>query len=92
MTYIVDMDAIKPGDIYTIVAGSRKRGYILAQNSYWDVDIVDIPVQPSIYGSTSSNPYVGVYQFSKNTLVRNTQLETQAKRSTINNQEVQIFT
>lgn len=92
MTYIVDMDAIKPGDIYTIVAGSRKRGYILAQNSYWDIDIVDIPVQPSIYGSTSSNSNVGVYQFSKNTLVRNSQLEIQAKRSTVNDQEVQIFT
>tara|TARA_R110000787_G_scaffold113398_1_gene222629 strand:- start:8892 stop:9920 length:1029 start_codon:yes stop_codon:yes gene_type:complete len=94
MTYIIDMDDTKPGDTYNFSALSSNEGFILAQNSYWDIDIVDIPTNPGIYGASSKNitNSAGVYQFSDNTLLRDGALITKAKRSATTNQEVQIFT
>tara|TARA_R110000823_G_scaffold223179_3_gene351355 strand:+ start:573 stop:1601 length:1029 start_codon:yes stop_codon:yes gene_type:complete len=94
MTYIIDMDDTKPGDTYNFSALSSNEGFILAQNSYWDIDIVDIPTNPGIYGASSKNitNSAGVYQFSGNTLLRDGALITKAKRSATTNQEVQIFT
>lgn len=94
MTYIVDMDDTKPGDIYTLSALSSNEGFILAQNSYWDVDIVDIPTTPGIYGASDNNllSTAGIYQFSKNTLLRDGSFNTKAKRSETTNQEVELFT
>lgn len=94
MTYIVDMDDIKPGDIYNFSALSSNEGFILAQNSYWDIDIVDIPNTAGIYGASDNNQLgtAGVYQFSANTLLRDGASNTKAKRSETTNQEVELFT
>lgn len=94
MTYIVDMDDTKPGDIYNFSALSSQPGFILAQNSYWDIDIVDIPTTPSIYGASNNNleNTAGVYAFSENTLLRDGENNTKAKRSLTTNQEIQLFT
>ena len=43
VTYIVDLVDTKAGDVYKLLAQSGNPGVILAQNSYWDVDVVDIP-------------------------------------------------
>ncbi len=94
MTYIIDMDDTKPGDTYNFSALSSNEGFILAQNSYWDIDIVDIPTTPSIYGASDNNllSTAGVYQFSSNTLLRDGSSNTKAKRSETTNQEVELFT
>ena len=94
MTYLVDMDDTKPGDIYNFSALSSNEGFILAQNSYWDVDMVDIPTTPGIYGASDNNQTstAGVYQFSSNTLLRDGSSNTKAKRSETTNQEVELFT
>ena len=95
MTYIVDMQDTRPGDIYTFTTvSSNAESYILAQNCYWDVDIVDIPTTPGIYGASDINDTgnAGVYAFSANTLLRDGQFNTKAKRSLTTNQEIQLFT
>ena len=93
MTYIVDMDDTEAGDIYNFSALSSNEGFILAQNSYWDIDIVDIPTEPGIYGASDKNILgtAGVYRFSSNTLLRDGASNTKAKRSRPN-QEVELFT
>jgi hypothetical protein len=93
MTYVVDMDDTEAGDIYNFSALSSNEGFILAQNSYWDIDIVDIPTEPGIYGASDKNILgtAGVYRFSGNTLLRDSSLNTKAKRSQPN-QEVELFT
>lgn len=93
MTYIVDMDDTEAGDIYNFSALSSNEGFILAQNSYWDIDIVDIPTEPGIYGASNKNitGTAGVYRFSSNTLLRDGSNNTKAKRSEPN-QEVELFT
>ena len=93
MTYIVDMDDTEAGDIYNFSALSSNEGFILAQNSYWDIDIVDIPTEPGIYGASNKNitGTAGVYRFSSNTLLRDGASNTKAKRSQPN-QEVELFT
>ena len=95
MTYIVDMQDTQAGDIYTFTTvSSNAASYILAQNCYWDVDIVDIPTTPGIYGVSDINDdgTAGVYQFSANTLLRDGEFNTKAKRSLTTNQEIQLFT
>jgi hypothetical protein len=95
MTYIVDVTDIKPGDIYTFsTVSSNAASFILAQNCYWDVDIVDIPTTSGIYGASDNNieGVAGVYAFSANTLLRDGEFNTKAKRSLTTNQEIQLFT
>ncbi len=95
MTYIVDMQDTQPGDIYTFsTVSSNAESFILAQNCYWDVDVIDIPTTSGIYGASDNNTVgtAGVYQFSANTLLRDGELNTKAKRSLTTNQEIQLFT
>jgi len=95
MTYIVDIQDTRPGDIYTFsTVSSNAESFILAQNCYWDVDVVDIPTTPGIYGASIRNleGTAGVYAFSANTLLRDGQFNTKAKRSLTTNQEIQLFT
>ena len=95
MTYIVDIKDTQPGDIYTFTTvSSNAESFILAQNCYWDIDIVDIPTTPGIYGASDINDIgnAGVYAFSANTLLRDGQFNTKAKRSLTTNQEIQLFT
>jgi|TARA_B100000035_G_scaffold217282_1_gene186316 hypothetical protein len=95
MTYIVDMEDTQPGDIYTFsTVSSNAASFILAQNCYWDVDVIDIPTTPGIYGASDNNTeeLAGVYQFSANTLLRDGEFNTKAKRSLTTNQEIQLFT
>jgi len=95
MTYIVDMQDIQPGDIYTFsTVSSNAASFILAQNCYWDVDVVDIPTTSGIYGASDNNSegVAGVYQFSANTVLRDGEFNTKAKRSLTTNQEIQLFT
>jgi len=95
MTYIVDMVDTRAGDIYTFsTVSSNAESFILAQNCYWDVDVIDIPTTPGIYGASDNNTeeLAGVYQFSANTLLRDGEFNTIAKRSLTTNQEIQLFT
>ena len=95
MTYIVDMQDTQPGDVYTFsTVSSNAESYILAQNCYWDIDTVDIPTTPGIYGASDNNTaqLSGVYAFSANTVLRDGDLNTKAKRSLTTNQEIQLFT
>jgi hypothetical protein len=95
MTYIVDATDIQVGDVYTFkTVSSNAASFILAQNCYWDVDVVDIPTTPGIYGASDANQNqnAGVYQFSPNTLLRDSTLTTIAKRSATTNQEIELFT
>jgi hypothetical protein len=95
MTYIVDMQDTQPGDIYTFsTVSSNAASFILAQNCYWDVDVVDIPTTSGIYGASDNNiqGVAGVYAFSVNTLLRDGEFNTKAKRSLTTNQEIQLFT
>tara|TARA_R110002074_G_scaffold362660_2_gene535792 strand:+ start:139 stop:1167 length:1029 start_codon:yes stop_codon:yes gene_type:complete len=95
MNYIVDMQDTQPGDIYTLTTvSSNASSYILAQNCYWDIDIVDIPTTPGIYGASDNNTVgvAGVYAFSANTVLRDGEFNTKAKRSLTTNQEIQLFT
>jgi hypothetical protein len=95
MTYIVDMQDTQPGDIYTFsTVSANAASYILAQNCYWDIDIVDIPTTPGIYGASDNNTaeLSGVYAFSANTVLRDGEFNTKAKRSLTTNQEIQLFT
>jgi len=95
MTYIVDMQDTQPGDIYTFsTVSSNAASFILAQNCYWDVDVVDIPTTSGIYGASDNNTkeLAGVYQFGANTLLRDGEFNTKAKRTLTTNQEIQLFT
>ena len=94
MTYIVDMQDTQPGDIYTFsTVSSNAESFILAQNCYWDIDVIDIPTTPGIYGARrKAGGRAGVYQFSANTLLRDGEFNTKAKRSLTTNQEIQLFT
>ena len=95
MTYVVDATDIQPGDTYNFTTvSSLAESFILAQNCFWDVELIDIPVTPGIYGASDDNTSnnAGVYQFSPNTLLRDSSLSVIARRSTTSpNQEIQVF-
>jgi len=84
VTYIVDIDDTKADDVYKLLAASDSRSVILAQNSYWDVDVVDIPnVEESIYEN--------VYSINEDTVVQNENNDVVVVRAEENNQEIIIY-
>jgi hypothetical protein len=62
LTYIVDINNTRNGDVYSIVTESGARSWILAQNCAWDIDIVDIP-------NPVDNLYANVYSINRDTVI-----------------------
>jgi hypothetical protein len=62
LTYIVDMNNTRKGDVYSIRTVSGNPSWILAQNCTWDIDIVDIP-------NPTNNLYANVYRINHDTVI-----------------------
>jgi hypothetical protein len=62
LTYIVDMNNTRKGDVYSILNVSGEPSWILAQNCTWDIDIVDIP-------NPTNNLYANVYSINHDTVI-----------------------
>lgn len=79
VTYIVNLDDTKADDVYKLSAVSGNAGVILAQNSYWDVDIVDIP-------DTTNEIYENVYSINDDTAILTGDNQLVVLKSSENNQ------
>jgi len=79
VTYIVDLDDTKADDVYKLSAVAGNAGVILAQNSYWDVDIVDIP-------DTTNEIYENVYSINDDTAILTGDNQLVVLKSSENNQ------
>ena len=79
VTYVVDIDNTKADDVYKLSAVSGNAGIILAQNSYWDVDIVDIP-------DTTNEIYENVYSINDDTAILTGDNQLVVLKSSENNQ------
>jgi len=79
VTYIVDLDDTKAGDVYKLLAASDSKSVILAQNSYWDIDVVDIP-------NPDNEIYRNIYSINEDTVVQNENNEVVVKKSQDTNQ------
>ena len=62
LTYIVDMNNTRKGDVYSIRNESGNPSWILAQNCAWDIDVVDIP-------NPVDNLYENVYSINQDTVI-----------------------
>jgi len=79
VTYVVDIDNTKADDVYKLSAVSGNAGVILAQNSYWDVDIIDIP-------DTTNEIYENVYSINDDTAILTGDNQLVVLKSSENNQ------
>jgi len=62
LTYIVDMNNTRKGDVYTIRTESGSPSWIIAENCAWDIDVVDIP-------NPVDNLYANVYSINQDTVI-----------------------
>ena len=62
LTYIVDINDTREGDIYSISTVSGGTSWILAQNCIWNIEIDDIP-------NPADNLYENIYSINDDTIV-----------------------
>lgn len=66
LDYVVDIfNDAEPYDKYFIDVTANARAWVLAPNCYWKVDVIDIPLTPSLNGDIGT----GVYSFSDNCIL-----------------------
>ncbi len=80
LTYIVDANNMKKGDVYTIKNMSGNPSWILAENCSWDIDIVDIP-------DTADNLYENVYSINQDTVILDNSNQVRVRRTAATNNE-----
>jgi hypothetical protein len=67
LEYVVDiMDDAVPYDKYSINVSATNRSWVLPDNCFWKIDVIDIPNSPSLSGTIG----YGAYSFSDNTTLR----------------------
>jgi hypothetical protein len=67
LEYVIDiMNDAAPYDKYFIDVQSNKRSWVLTENCFWKIDVIDIPTTPSLNGTIG----YGVYSFSNNCVLR----------------------
>jgi hypothetical protein len=60
--YVVDIfNDAAPYDKYSIGVSANKRAWVLTENCYWKIDVIDIPTTPSLNGDIGT----GVYSLSE---------------------------
>lgn len=60
--YVVDIfNDAAPFDKYFIDVSASERAWVLTENCYWKIDVIDIPTTPSLNGDIGT----GVYSFSE---------------------------
>ena len=60
--YVVDIfNDAAPYDKYSIDVSASERAWVLTENCYWKIDVIDIPTTPSLNGDIGT----GVYSFSE---------------------------
>lgn len=57
MIYVLDINDIVDGDSYIIDAVAGNTSYTLNENGFWNIQIIDKPTAPGIYGSNNSGVY-----------------------------------
>lgn len=73
LEYVVDiMDDAVPYDKYFINVSATTRSWVLSDNCFWKIDVIDIPKSPSLSGTIG----YGAYYFSDNTTLREITNET----------------
>lgn len=73
LEYVVDiMDDAVPYDKYSINVSGTNRSWVLSDNCFWKIDVIDIPKSPSLSGTIG----YGAYYFSDNTTLREITNET----------------
>ena len=77
LTYIVDINNTRKGDVYSILAESGNPSWILAQNCTWDIDIVDIP-------NPDGNLYANVYSINNDTVILDSDGVVRVRRTAAN--------
>ena len=77
LTYIVDMNNTRKGDVYTIRTESGNPSWILAQNCAWDIDVVDIP-------NPVDNLYENVYSINQDTVILDSTGAVRVRRTAAN--------
>ena len=77
VTYIVDMNNTRKGDVYSIRSVSGNPSYILAQNCTWDIDVVDIP-------NPVDNLYANVYSINDETVILDNTGAVRVRRTAAN--------
>jgi|TARA_R110000803_G_scaffold205315_3_gene271895 hypothetical protein len=84
MTYIVNLNDTIPDDVYTVSAESGGPSYILAQSSYWDIDIVDIP-------DPNEMIYENIYDINNDTVVFGDG-DVRVQKTNSTSQEIKLIT
>jgi hypothetical protein len=77
LTYIVDINNTRKGDVYSILTVSGNPSWILAQNCTWDIDIVDIP-------NPDGNLYANVYSINDDTVILDRSRKVRVRRTAAN--------
>jgi hypothetical protein len=77
LTYIVDMNNTRKGDVYSIRTVSGNPSWILAQNCAWDIDVVDIP-------NPVDNLYANVYSINQDTVILDNSNQVRVRRTAAN--------
>jgi hypothetical protein len=57
MIYVLDINDMFDSDSYIIDAVSGNTAYTLNENGFWDIQVIDNPTTPAIYGSNTSGVY-----------------------------------
>ena len=62
ITYIVDINKSRAEDIYSFDVQASSPAFVLAENSFWDVDLIDLP-------DTNNMLYNDIYDINNDTVV-----------------------
>jgi hypothetical protein len=57
MIYVLDINDMFVGDSYIIDAVAGNTSYTLNENGFWDIQVIDKPTTPALYGSNTSGVY-----------------------------------
>jgi hypothetical protein len=67
LEYVIDIiNDAAPYDKYFIEVSSDNRSWVLTENCFWKIDVIDIPITPSLTGTIGH----GAYFFGSSTTLR----------------------